>query len=169
MGQCQQWDLHCSVYFYKGAHEYPVLDRRPGSNDLELDFRWVCSVSCARKRDIWWVSELFYQPTQKSEFTEYAFNSTIDIHLCFRIRTDTATRWSTNTWTLQMCISIPSYRIRIFTTKMSNYHIFWNMTYLQGPCVATQFVIKLHDIVITKIGPFFLRTLGQYCNNFCYI
>ena len=39
MGQCQQWDLHCSVYFYKRAHEYPVLDRRPGSNDLELDFR----------------------------------------------------------------------------------------------------------------------------------
>ena len=31
-----------------GAHEYPVLDRRPGSNDLELDFRWVCAVSCAR-------------------------------------------------------------------------------------------------------------------------
>ena len=30
------------------AHEYPVLDRRPGSNDLELDFRWVCAVSCAR-------------------------------------------------------------------------------------------------------------------------
>ena len=23
----------------QGAHEYPVLDRRPGSNDLELDFR----------------------------------------------------------------------------------------------------------------------------------
>ena len=48
MGQCQQWELQCSVYFYKGAHEYPVLDRRPGSNDLELDFRWVCAVSCAR-------------------------------------------------------------------------------------------------------------------------
>ena len=32
-----------------GAHEYPVLDRRPVSNDLELDFRWVCAVSCARK------------------------------------------------------------------------------------------------------------------------
>ena len=31
-----------------GVHEYPVLDRRPGSNDLELDFRWVCAVSCAR-------------------------------------------------------------------------------------------------------------------------
>ena len=45
MGHCQQWDLHCSVYFYKRAHEYPVLDRRPGSNDLELDFRWVCAVS----------------------------------------------------------------------------------------------------------------------------
>ena len=49
MGQCQQWDLHCSVYFYKRAHEYPVLDRSPGSNDLELDLRWVCAVSCARK------------------------------------------------------------------------------------------------------------------------
>ena len=49
MGQCQQWDLHCSVFFYKRAHEYPVRDRRPGSNDLELDFRWVCAVSCARK------------------------------------------------------------------------------------------------------------------------
>ena len=47
-GQRQQWELHCSVYFYKGAQEYPVLDRRPGSNDLELDFRWVCAVSCAR-------------------------------------------------------------------------------------------------------------------------
>ena len=32
MGQCQQWELHCSVYFDKGAHEYPVLDRCPGSN-----------------------------------------------------------------------------------------------------------------------------------------
>ena len=31
-----------------GAHEYPVLDRRIGSNDLKLDFRWVCAVSCAR-------------------------------------------------------------------------------------------------------------------------
>ena len=41
-------ELECSVYFYKGAHEYPVLDRRPGSNDLQLDFRWVCAVSCAR-------------------------------------------------------------------------------------------------------------------------
>ena len=40
MGQCQRWELHCSVYYSKGAHEYPVLDRRPGSNDLELDFRW---------------------------------------------------------------------------------------------------------------------------------
>ena len=51
MGQCKQWDLHCSVFFYKGAHEYPVLDRHPGSNDLELHFRWVCAVSCARKTD----------------------------------------------------------------------------------------------------------------------
>ena len=51
MGQYQQWDLRCSVYFYKRAHEYPVLDRHPGSNDLELDFRWVCAVSCARKRN----------------------------------------------------------------------------------------------------------------------
>ena len=33
-----------------GAREYPVLDRRPGSNDLELDFRWVCAVSCARNQ-----------------------------------------------------------------------------------------------------------------------
>ena len=49
MGQCQQWKLHLSVYFHIGAHEYPVLDRRPGSNDLELDFRKVCAVSCARK------------------------------------------------------------------------------------------------------------------------
>ena len=48
MGQCQQLDLQCSVYFYKRAHEFPVLDRRPGSNDLELDFRWVGPVSCAR-------------------------------------------------------------------------------------------------------------------------
>ena len=32
--RCQQWDLHWSVYFYKRAHEYPVLDRRPGSNVL---------------------------------------------------------------------------------------------------------------------------------------
>ena len=29
-----------------GAHEYPVLDRRPGSNDLELDLRWICPVLC---------------------------------------------------------------------------------------------------------------------------
>ena len=36
-----------------GAHEYPVLDRRPRSNDLELDFRWVCAVSCARKIRLW--------------------------------------------------------------------------------------------------------------------
>ena len=50
IGQCQKWELHCPVYFYKGAHEYPVLDRRPGSNDLELDFRSVCAVSCARKK-----------------------------------------------------------------------------------------------------------------------
>ena len=38
---------------YKRAHEYPVLDRRPGSNDLELDFRWVCAVSCARMINIY--------------------------------------------------------------------------------------------------------------------
>ena len=34
-------------YIYKVAHEYPVLDRCSGSNDLELDFRWVCTVSFA--------------------------------------------------------------------------------------------------------------------------
>ena len=34
-----------------GAHEYPMLDHRPGSNDLELDFWRVCAVSFAR---IWY-------------------------------------------------------------------------------------------------------------------
>ena len=58
MGQCQHWDLHCSVYFYKRAHEYPVLDHRPGSNDLELDFRWVCAVSHARKSSHMWGGEV---------------------------------------------------------------------------------------------------------------
>ena len=41
-------------FLCKRAHEYPVLDRRPGSNDLELNFRWVCAVSCARKFDPEW-------------------------------------------------------------------------------------------------------------------
>ena len=41
-----------------------MLDRRPGSNDLELDFRWVCAVSCARIRCIAHPSRWKYdQPT----------------------------------------------------------------------------------------------------------
>ena len=48
MGQYQQWKLGCSVYFYKGAHEHSMLDPRPGSNNLELDFRWFCAVLCVR-------------------------------------------------------------------------------------------------------------------------
>ena len=39
MGQCQQRGLHRSVYLHQGAHEYSLLDRRPGSNNLEQDFR----------------------------------------------------------------------------------------------------------------------------------
>ena len=31
-------------------YEYPVLDRFSGSNNLDLDFRWVCAVSSVRNR-----------------------------------------------------------------------------------------------------------------------
>ena len=31
-------ELHCSVYFYMGAHDYPMLDPSPRSNYLEQNF-----------------------------------------------------------------------------------------------------------------------------------